>query len=188
MKPITIAIAGCGSRGLQAYAPGQALFPGRMRIVAAADIRPGQLALMRERYDLTQAQCYDSAESTITLAELAYYPRLCYASEDQALSRELFDLEDAYFPRMGLLTISDTGSFHNFLAQTPAYFIGIHTDSAYQATQFYKDIRVLDILGTDFSYDTIWVRRRGWSLTPLARTYLRRLYAVAGSEPDPILT
>ena len=131
---------------------------------------------------------YDSAESTIPLAELAYYPRLCYASEDQALSRELFDLEDAYFPRMGLLTISDTGSFHNFLAQTPAYFIGIHTDSAYQATQFYKDIRVLDILGTDFSYDTIWVRRRGWSLTPLARTYLRRLYAVAGSEPDPILT
>ena len=47
---------------------------------------------------------------------------------------------------------------------------------------------MLDILGTDFSYDTIWVRRRGWSLTPLARTYLRRLYAVAGSEPDPILT
>ena len=40
MKPITIAIAGCGSRGMQAYAPGQALFPGRMRIVAAADIRP----------------------------------------------------------------------------------------------------------------------------------------------------
>ena len=56
MKPITIAIAGCGSRGMQAYAPpGQALFPGRMRIVAAADIRPGQLALMRERYGLTQA-------------------------------------------------------------------------------------------------------------------------------------
>ena len=27
MKPITIAIAGCGSRGMQAYAPGQALFP-----------------------------------------------------------------------------------------------------------------------------------------------------------------
>lgn len=42
MKPITIAIAGCGSRGMQAYAPGQALFPGGMRIVAAADIRPGR--------------------------------------------------------------------------------------------------------------------------------------------------
>lgn len=131
---------------------------------------------------------YNSPENTIPLAELAYYPRLCYAPGDLTHSRELFDLEDAYFPRMGLLTISDTGSFHNFLAQTPAYFIGIHTDEAYQATQFYNDIRVLDIVGTDFSYDTIWVRRRGWGLTPLARTYLRRLYAVAGSEPDPILT
>lgn len=71
MKPITIAIAGCGSRGMQAYAPGQALFPGRMRIVAAADIRPGQLALMRERYGLTQAQCYDSAESMLRQPRLA---------------------------------------------------------------------------------------------------------------------
>ena len=77
MKPITIAIAGCGSRGMQAYAPGQALFPGRMRIVAAADIRPGQLALMRERYGLTQAQCYDSAESMLRQPRLADAMFIC---------------------------------------------------------------------------------------------------------------
>ena len=58
MKPITIAIAGCGSRGMEAYAPGQALFPGRMRIVAAADIRPGQLALMREQAHRKQRAIY----------------------------------------------------------------------------------------------------------------------------------
>lgn len=77
MKPITIAIAGCGSRGMQAYAPGQALFPDRMRIVAAADIRPGQLALMRERYGLTQAQCYDSAESMLRQPRLADAMFIC---------------------------------------------------------------------------------------------------------------
>lgn len=77
MKPITSAIAGCGSRGMQAYAPGQALFPGRMRIVAAADIRPGQLALMRERYGLTQAQCYDSAESMLRQPRLADAMFIC---------------------------------------------------------------------------------------------------------------
>lgn len=77
MKTITVAIAGCGSRGMQAYAKGQTYFPDRMRIVAAADIRPEQLQLMRERYGLTEEQCYDSAESMLRQPRLADAMFIC---------------------------------------------------------------------------------------------------------------
>ena len=39
-RPITFAICGCGSRGLEAYAAYQKHRPDRMKIVAGADCRP----------------------------------------------------------------------------------------------------------------------------------------------------
>ena len=71
MKPITIAIAGCGSRGQDTYAACQKRFPDRMKIVAAADIRPEKLRQMQENYGLTHDQCYDSAESMLKAGRLA---------------------------------------------------------------------------------------------------------------------
>ena len=71
MKPITIAIAGCGSRGQDTYAACQKRFPDRMQIVAAADIRPEKLEQMKASYGLTDAQCYDSAESMLKAGKLA---------------------------------------------------------------------------------------------------------------------
>ena len=57
MKPITVAIAGCGGRGMLTYADCIKKGDGRMKIVAAADIRPGQLAAMRGHHGLTEDQC-----------------------------------------------------------------------------------------------------------------------------------
>ncbi len=71
MKQLTIAIAGCGSRGQDTYAACQERFPDRMKIVAAADIRPEKLRQMQERFGLTDAQCYDSAESMLKAGRLA---------------------------------------------------------------------------------------------------------------------
>ena len=52
MKPITVAIAGCGSRGLDIYAACQRRFPEKMKVVAAADTRPEKLAQMKEMCSL----------------------------------------------------------------------------------------------------------------------------------------
>ena len=53
--PITFAICGCGSRGLEAYATYQKHHPEQMKIVAGADNRPGRLALLREWYGVSEA-------------------------------------------------------------------------------------------------------------------------------------
>lgn len=69
-KMVTFAICGCGSRGLEAYAAYQSKHPERMRIVAGADVRPEQLALLRERHGVPEAGCFASA------GELLAQPRL----------------------------------------------------------------------------------------------------------------
>ena len=71
MKPITIAIAGCGSRGQDTYAACQDRFPERMKIVAAADIRPEKLAQMKEKYGLADDQLFASAEEMLLQPRLA---------------------------------------------------------------------------------------------------------------------
>ena len=77
MKPITVAIAGCGSRGMNTYANCVKNGGGRMKIVAAADIRPGQLAAMRQRHGLTEDQCYESAEVMLEQPKLADVMFIC---------------------------------------------------------------------------------------------------------------
>lgn len=71
MKPITIAIAGCGSRGQDTYAACQKRFPDKMKIVAAADIRPEKLNQMKEKYGLADDQLFDSAEAMLAAGKLA---------------------------------------------------------------------------------------------------------------------
>ena len=77
MKPITVAIAGCGSRGLDTYAACQARFPDKMQVVAAADIRPEKLAQMKALCNLTDAQCYASAEDMLAAGKLADVMFIC---------------------------------------------------------------------------------------------------------------
>ena len=81
MKPITVAIAGCGSRGLDTYAACQARFPGKMQIVAAADIRPEKLEQMKQLHGLSDDQCYASAEEMFAKGRLADV--LCVCTQDR---------------------------------------------------------------------------------------------------------
>ncbi|MCI9317993.1 MAG: Gfo/Idh/MocA family oxidoreductase, partial [Oscillospiraceae bacterium] len=69
--PVTFAICGCGSRGLEAYAPFQELHPERMRIAAGADSRPERLAMLRERYGLAEDRCFASDEELLAQPRLA---------------------------------------------------------------------------------------------------------------------
>lgn len=77
MKPITVAIAGCGSRGLDTYASYQERFRDKMTIVAVADPRPEKLAQMKAAHGLTDAQCYASAEEMLAAGRLADVLMIC---------------------------------------------------------------------------------------------------------------
>ena len=69
--PITFAICGCGSRGLEAYASYQKFHPEKMKIVAGADCRPGRLALLREWYGVEEDKCFSSDEALLAQPKLA---------------------------------------------------------------------------------------------------------------------
>lgn len=77
MKPITVAIAGCGSRGLDTYAACQMRFPEKMKVVAAADIRPEKLEQIKAVCGLTDEQCYGSAEEMLRAGKLADVMMIC---------------------------------------------------------------------------------------------------------------
>ena len=68
---VTIAICGCGNRGLTAYTEYQKLHPDKMKVVAGADIRPERLALLKKMYDVPEQACYSSDEEILSQPKLA---------------------------------------------------------------------------------------------------------------------
>ena len=70
-KLMTVAICGCGNRGLWAYAPYQKVHPDRMKIVAGADVEPERLKLLQEEYGVPKKACYASAEALLAQPKLA---------------------------------------------------------------------------------------------------------------------
>ena len=94
-KPVTFAICGCGSRGLDAYAAYQERHPERMQIVAGADCRPERLALLREKYAVPAERCFASAEELLSQPKLA--DALIIATQDrQHVPEALAALEKGY--------------------------------------------------------------------------------------------
>ena len=77
MEPITIAVAGCGSRGQDEYTRDLLNMGDRVRIVAAADIDEEKLCGMREKCGLPPEQCYPSAEAMLEQPRLADAMLIC---------------------------------------------------------------------------------------------------------------
>lgn len=78
---ITVAICGCGNRGLYAYTQYQKQFPDRMKVVAGADIKPERLQLLRELYDVPEEMCFRSDEDLLSMPKLA--DAMLIATQDQ---------------------------------------------------------------------------------------------------------
>lgn len=68
--PITFAIAGFGDRG-STYASMQELFPGRMKVVAVADLNPDKVKKAQNLYNIPQENCFQSAEEMFAQERLA---------------------------------------------------------------------------------------------------------------------
>lgn len=91
---LTVAVAGCGSRGQDTYAKLLMRMNDRVRIVAAADVDLEKLAGMRRLCGLTEAQCYASAEEMLAEARLADLMLICtpdrchYAQAKAALLKD----------------------------------------------------------------------------------------------------
>ena len=77
MKKITVAIAGCGSRGLQTYAKCLEKYADRAELVAVADIRSDRVRTAAERYHIPADRCFDSVESLLRAPRLADVLFIC---------------------------------------------------------------------------------------------------------------
>ncbi len=69
--PLTVALAGLGSRGKDTYAPCAKLFPDKMKIVAIADIDPEKVAEVAREYNIPKEMCFSSVEEMLEKDQLA---------------------------------------------------------------------------------------------------------------------
>lgn len=70
-KPITIAIVGLGSRGLDTYAACLERYPDKAKIVAVADVKPERVQLAAQRYHIPAERCFDSSMALLNADRLA---------------------------------------------------------------------------------------------------------------------
>lgn len=142
MRPITVAIAGCGSRGLDTYAACQARFPEKMKVVAAADIRPEKLAQMKAMCGLTDAQCYASAEEMFAAGKLADVMFVC-TQDRQHYSHAMAALDLGYhllLEKPFSVTIEDCKAIERKATALNRHVIVCHV---LRYTVFYQKIREL---------------------------------------------
>ena len=64
-KPVRVAIAGLGSRGLDTYAAYAKIFPDKMRITAVAEPRQERLLAAAAAYDVPSDLCFATAEEML---------------------------------------------------------------------------------------------------------------------------
>ncbi|MBQ8159740.1 MAG: Gfo/Idh/MocA family oxidoreductase [Clostridia bacterium] len=76
-RPLTVAVAGCGSRGQDTYSKILMNMPDKARIVACADIDPEKLAGMRALTGIDESACYASAEDMLKEPKLADLMLIC---------------------------------------------------------------------------------------------------------------
>ncbi len=70
-KPITIAIVGLGSRGLDTYAACLERYPEKAKIVAVADVNPERVQLAAQRYQIPAERCFSSSMALLACDRLA---------------------------------------------------------------------------------------------------------------------
>ncbi|MEG0271057.1 MAG: Gfo/Idh/MocA family oxidoreductase, partial [Clostridia bacterium] len=77
MKQITVAIVGCGARGMETYAKCLEKLGDQVKIIAAADINAEALRRMQEKYALPVQMCFSSAEEILRQPRLADAMLIC---------------------------------------------------------------------------------------------------------------
>lgn len=70
-KKITVALAGLGNRGKDAYAPVAKILKDKMEIVAIADLDPSKVEEVAKTYDVPRENCYASVEALLEKEQLA---------------------------------------------------------------------------------------------------------------------
>lgn len=77
IKQLTVAIAGTGARGADTYAACAELYPEKMKIVAAADLRADRLRNAAQKYNIPEENCFSTVEQMLEQDQLADVMLIC---------------------------------------------------------------------------------------------------------------
>lgn len=94
-QTVTVAIAGLGSRGKDAYAQALKSMPERAKIVAIADIDPAKVQEVAQEFSVPADRCFDSAEALLAREKLADVLLIC-TQDRQHVPHAIPALEKGY--------------------------------------------------------------------------------------------
>lgn len=95
MSVITVAIAGLGSRGKDAYAQALSQLPERAKVVALAEPDPEKLQQAAKLFDLKEDACYPDAEALLAQPKLADAMVIC-TQDRQHVPQAIAAMEKGY--------------------------------------------------------------------------------------------
>ena len=157
MKKVTFAIAGLGSRGLDAYAEYQKKHPDEMEIVAVADLKEERRNLAKKEYGIKADRIYESAEEMLKEKRLA--DAIIIATQDQDHVREaLMAIEKGYHILMEKPISPSKDECLLLLDKARGYDKKIAVCHVLRYTSFYRTIKeIIDSkrLGAIVSIDAI---------------------------------
>ncbi len=94
-KQITIAICGCGGRGMYAYASYALSYPEQIKVVAGADINPERINHLKKEHNIAEQNCFSSGEEMFKAPKLA--DLMVIATQDkQHVEHAMLALEKGY--------------------------------------------------------------------------------------------
>lgn len=144
MRKITVAIAGCGGRGLDTYAAVAKQIPHKMKIVAAADCLPNRLQKAKIQYDLEEKNCFSSVERMMEEEKLADVVFIC-TQDRQHVGHAILAIKKGYHILLEKPVSPSVEECTELLLMAKEYNRYIVVCHVLRYTPFYREVkRIID--------------------------------------------
>lgn len=116
---------------------------------------------------------YDKKLAGVTMDMLRPFPYVAYFDDNYNLSFEQSGLgiDRPY----NYIQVSDRASMNDFISQTDAYTLGIHSRNAYSNTEYYSNVRALPLTEPELLFELGWIKHKSHPLSAVAEEFINEL-------------
>lgn len=141
-KQITTIIIGLGGRGKDTYAEYIRQNPGKMKIVAIADIEPDKVEMVSRTFNIPKEMCFESADEILKQEKLADTALICTQDRDH-VEEALVALEKGYHLLLEKPISPDLEECKQLLEAAHKYNKHVIVCHVLRYTPFYETIKSL---------------------------------------------
>lgn len=116
---------------------------------------------------------YKKDPEFLTIDMLKKCPYISYTQNQKELFA--FDSQLQGKGHYNRVTVSDSGTLHEILQQTDAFFIATYLDTAYQNTGYYPNLKAVPLRGIQVDFEIGWIRRLGAPTSDIASEFIMML-------------